>query len=103
MSLTKEQIEGIRTHGCCAVNRDWQALCDMALRAAEPAQPVTSPQMPLMKDGTKLWLWKNGDHTLAYAHEYPCYETGGDPLTLGEPVGVAIFKESSPRAVRGER
>ena len=44
----------------------------------------------------KVWLWKNGDHFLAYAHEYPCYPNGGDPLTIGEPVGVAILKPSAP-------
>jgi hypothetical protein len=45
--------------------------------------------------GTKLWLWENGDHYLAYAHEYPTYG-GGDPMTLGEPFAWGIFKTSSP-------
>jgi hypothetical protein len=45
----------------------------------------------------KLWLWKNGDHYLAYAHEYPCIEPGGDPLTLGNPIGYAIVKPSYGR------
>jgi hypothetical protein len=46
---------------------------------------------------TKLWLWKNGDQFLAFAHEYPCFEPGGDPMTLGEPAATAIFKTSFDR------
>jgi hypothetical protein len=59
------------------------------LEAAPPAgvEPVA----------VKLWLWKNGDHYLAYTNEYPCESQGGDPLTLGEPVGYAILKESFSR------
>lgn len=52
-----------------------------------------------MKDGQKLWLWRNGDHYLAYMHEYPT-EDGGDPLTLGEPVAIAVFRVSDPPASR---
>lgn len=61
--------------------------------ASQPAQGGKN-----VADGSKLWLWKNGDHFLAFAHEYPCYEPGGDPMTLGEPVGHAIFKASHDRA-----
>jgi hypothetical protein len=46
--------------------------------------------------GAKLWLWKNGDHYLAFDNEYPTFD-GGDPMTLGEPVGWAIFTHSTPR------
>lgn len=49
-------------------------------------------------DGTKLWLWKNGDHYLAFTHEYPCFEPGGDPMTLGNPAATAVFKTSYDRA-----
>jgi hypothetical protein len=42
----------------------------------------------------KLWLWKNGDHFWAFDNEFPCYPDG-DPMTLGEPVGYAILKEST--------
>lgn len=45
----------------------------------------------------KLWLWKNGDHYLAYFHEYPCVSPGGDPLVLGEPAVVAYLRPSHPR------
>jgi hypothetical protein len=46
----------------------------------------------------KLWLWKNGDHYLAFEHEYPCYEPGGDPMVFGEPSATAIFKPSFDRS-----
>ena len=43
----------------------------------------------------KLWLWRNGPHEFwAFDNPYPCYTPDGDPMTLGEPVGYAIFKES---------
>lgn len=53
-----------------------------------------------MRDGYKLWLWRNGDHYLAFTHLYPCFTPGGDPMTLGEPTGVAIFRESHDRATK---
>jgi len=43
--------------------------------------------------GKKLWLWKHGDYYLAFDNPYPCYP-GGDPLTLGEPIGVAFLRPS---------
>jgi len=51
-----------------------------------------------MQDETTLWLWKNGDHYLAFEHLYPCFTPGGDPMTLGEPFGRAVFKVSHDRA-----
>jgi hypothetical protein len=51
-------------------------------------------------DGDFLWLWKNGDHYLAFRHEYPCFEPGGDPMTFGQPFGRAIFTRSYDRASR---
>lgn len=59
-----------------------------AERAAVPASP---------NDGDTLWLWKNGDHFLAFTHLYPCYSPGGDPMTLGEPVARAVFRSSHNR------
>jgi hypothetical protein len=42
----------------------------------------------------KLWLWRNGPHEFwAFDNPYPCHPDG-DPITLGEPVGYALFKES---------
>jgi hypothetical protein len=63
----------------------------------EPA-PLHQPQDAAPGHGEKLWLWKNGDHFLAFRHLYPCFTPGGDPMTLGEPVGYAVFKESHDRS-----
>jgi|SRR5689334_7652109 len=52
-----------------------------------------------LRDGYKLWLWKNGDHFLAFTNPYPCFTPGGDPMTLGEPAGVAVFRESHERSL----
>jgi hypothetical protein len=42
----------------------------------------------------KLWLWRNGlIEFWAFDNPYPCYPNG-DPMTLGEPYGYALFKES---------
>ena len=47
----------------------------------------------------RLWLWKNfvdgRPEYWAFDNPYPCKPGGGDPITLGEPCGYAIFKESS--------
>lgn len=47
----------------------------------------------------KLWLWKNfvddRPEYWAFDNPYPCH-AGGDPMTLGEPCGYAIFKKSTP-------
>lgn len=44
--------------------------------------------------GDRLWLWKNGSHFWAFETDMPVYP-GGDPMTLGEPVGYAILKTSA--------
>ena len=45
----------------------------------------------------KLWLWKNfvdgKPEYWAFDNPYPCHPSG-DPITLGEPCGYAIFMES---------
>ena len=64
-----------------------------ALRAA-----LAQPQAEPVDNDDVLWLWKNGDHMLAFRHLYPCYSPGGDPMTLGEPCGKAIFRHSHDRA-----
>lgn len=47
----------------------------------------------------KLWLWKNfvdgRPEYWAFDNPYPTND-GGDPMTLGEPCGYAIFKRSTP-------
>lgn len=65
---------------------------EKALREAQPAGMV-----PLDNDDV-LWLWRDGDKMLAFRHLYPCYSPGGDPMTLGEPWGKAIFRHSHDRA-----
>lgn len=47
----------------------------------------------------KLWLWMNfvdgRPEYWAFDNPYPChFAPRGDPMTLGSPVGYAIFKES---------
>lgn len=46
----------------------------------------------------KLWLWKNfvdgRPEYWAFDNPYPINLTDGDPQTLGEPCGYAIFKPS---------
>jgi hypothetical protein len=50
-----------------------------------------------MVDELKLWLWRNfvdgKPEYWAFDNPFPCHE-GGDPITLGEPCGWAIFKRS---------
>lgn len=50
-----------------------------------------------------VWLWKNGDRYLAYDHLYPVYPDGGDPLTLGEPIGYAVVEECRGARLDDER
>lgn len=70
-----------------------------ALSQLSQAEPVGAPVSGYQPtEGEKLWLWKNGDHFLAFRHLYPCFEPGGDPMTLGEPVGYAVFKGSHDRS-----
>ena len=63
-----------------------------------PPAPAAVP----LTDGDELWLWRNGDHLLAFRHLYPCYSPGGDPMTLGEPVARAVFRSSHDRATKQE-
>lgn len=71
-----------------------------AALATQPAQPDEA-QMKAPQDGMQFWLWKNGDHFLAFTHLYPCFTPGGDPMVLGEPVGRALFRRSHDRSCRG--
>lgn len=58
--------------------------------AAAPA-PSAAP-------GGKLWLWKNfvdgRPEYWAFDNPFPTID-GGDPMTLGEPCGYALFKPST--------
>ena len=50
-----------------------------------------------MTNAKRLWLWKNfvdgRPEYWAFDNPYPCHPNG-DPMTLGEPCGYAIVKES---------
>lgn len=52
----------------------------------------------LDKPPQRLWLWKNfvggRPEYWAFDNAYPIHLTDGDPQTLGEPCGYAIFKPS---------
>ncbi|MDB5975114.1 MAG: Uncharacterized protein JWR07_1874 [Nevskia sp.] len=57
---------------------------------------LREPSAPL--DAKKLWLWKNfvddRPEYWAFDNPYPINLDNGDPQTLGEPCGYAIFKPS---------
>lgn len=63
----------------------------------KPTDDVVANRAPI-----KLWLWKNGDHYLAFDNEYPC-QPCGDPMVLGEPSATAIFEASTPREATASR
>ena len=62
-------------------------LCWIPLYTAPPQQPER-----------KLWLWKNfvdgRPEYWAFDNPYPTNLDNGDPQTLGQPCGYAIFKPS---------
>lgn len=57
------------------------------------AAPVAAPAEPM-----KLWLWKNfvdgRPEYWAFDNPFPINLDDGDPQTLGEPCGYALFKPS---------
>lgn len=87
--------EAILTH--CADLRDPVQMAARLREVAkqEPAPPSAAPQAPAPSKA--LWLWKNfvdgRPEYWAFDNPFPCRENG-DPMTLGEPCGYAIFKAS---------
>lgn len=76
----------------------------MIARALDATQSaLTQAARDVLADGDYFWLWRNGDHFLAFRHLYPCYSPGGDPMTLGEPVGKAVFRVSHDLAASKEQ
>ena len=75
-----------------SVRSDMIYVAQLALRWADNAAAGSGGQK-------KLWLWKNfvdgRPEYWAFDNPYPCVVGGGDPQTLGEPCGYAIFKEST--------
>ena len=53
---------------------------------------------PVQVTNEKLWLWKNfvdgRPEYWAFDNAYPVNMDGGDPQTLGDPCGYAVFKPS---------
>lgn len=47
-----------------------------------------------------MWLWRNGDHWLAYDNPYPTLPGSADPATLGEPEFVVTAIEGDPDTLR---
>ena len=64
------------------------------------AQPEQTPQGDTapQQEPVKLWLWKNfvdgRPEYWAFDNPYPTNLDDGDPQTLGQPCGYAIFKPS---------
>ena len=70
-----------------------------ALHEVYTAQPLKAEQAKdAAEDAPKLWLWQNfvdgRPEYWAFDNPYPINLTDGDPQTLGEPCGYAIFKPS---------
>jgi len=87
----------VRVNGRLAIRDNGDIIDHMATLEwfATPPAPQANPDMD---SDDVLWLWKDGEHFLAYRHLYPCYSPGGDPMTLGEPFGKAIFRHSHDRS-----
>ena len=73
-----------------------EELSNPSMRGTALGDSGPRPSRPTVWDSIpehKLWIWRNGDHFLAYAHEFPCLPCG-DPCTIGQPAGYAILKPS---------
>lgn len=57
-----------------------------AEQACTALREALAAPMPEPDNDDVLWLWKDGDHFLAFRHLYPCYSPGGDPMTV-RPTG----------------
>jgi hypothetical protein len=81
-SVERDSCGGYILMGAAMAWKAWQA------RAAAPA--VHAPH--------KLWLWKNfvdgKPEYWAFDNPYPTRMDCGDPQTLGQPCGYALFKPS---------
>lgn len=73
----------------------WRSALESALRLTLAAREQAQPKE---NDAPKLWLWQNfvngRPEYWAFDNPYPINLTDGDPQTLGEPCGYAIFKPS---------
>jgi len=76
---------------------------DILERLAASPSPLgreagSSDHLAACAGGGKLWLWKNfvdgRPEYWAFDNPYPIHLDHGDPQTLGEPCGYALFKPS---------
>ena len=78
------------------VSTDW----DMGAtgKQAQSIRAITALRAALAQPERKLWLWKNfvdgRPEYWAFDNPYPTNLDNGDPQTLGQPCGYAIFKQS---------
>lgn len=74
------------------------ALRKHAASLASQDHIVVANKMATGAQEKKLWLWKNfvngNPEYWVFDNPYPCYPNG-DPMTLGEPCGYAIEKQST--------
>jgi hypothetical protein len=72
-----------------------RAECDEFIARGQGRAAAPQPPEPVAK---KLWLWKNfvdgRPEYWAFDNAYPINLDNGDPQTLGEPCGYALFKPS---------
>ena len=80
---SKAELRAIKAYATAAILADRKAMA-----AAQPVQPAAK----------KLWLWKNfvdgNPEYWAFDNAFPVHLDHGDPQTLGEPCGYALFKPS---------
>lgn len=92
-----EHGPGPWSRGCsvCALVGESRALL---AEAQPPYDGVTTHPEFGAPEGVKLWLWKNfidgRPEYWAFDNPFPIHLDHGDPQTLGEPCGYAIFKPS---------
>lgn len=79
-----------------AARAGWRA-CRLSARPQKAAPQPQQAEPGAVMEG-KLWLWKNfvngRPEYWAFDNPYPVRMDCGDPQTLGEPCGYAIFKPS---------
>lgn len=90
--------EHLREHNALEYQHDFrlfEVVCSYVTKHLDEAHTTPPAKVP---EGARLWLWRHHDHFLAFTHQYPCFTPGGDPMTLGPPVGYAVFRVSHDRA-----
>jgi len=83
------------------IHRPWGAIVEsMAKEIANlRADNADLRERVPVKDGQRLWLWREGHNFVAYANLWPV-DDEGHPLTLGQPETIATYRESMPATVK---